>query len=160
MTTEINPWEIRLKVYKTGERGRDLPVISYSGEFDVRGVIRGLREENNKLPIDEWTKIKTDLYNNLFEILENKLVEYSNTLFGEDSIWETGIFPVNGIPEYSFGQGSIYVTINPKKSSIKRDEVKHLLSSAITAAIRDCIDDIKRKDTIKTKHYPVIREYF
>ncbi|MBU5678934.1 MAG: hypothetical protein QXJ96_00030 [Candidatus Aenigmatarchaeota archaeon] len=155
MTPQINPWEITLKVYKTGERGREYPVTSYNGEFDVRGVLKGLREENSDLPTDYWVGIKRDFYEGLFRSLEDKV----RRVFELDghSVWDVSVSPLNGMPEYSFGQGSIYITLSPDNSSIKEEVVRHLFSSALTAVLREYVGKARRKCNNKSSRHPVIR---
>ncbi|MEM5835298.1 MAG: hypothetical protein QXL09_03155 [Candidatus Aenigmatarchaeota archaeon] len=155
MTPQINPWEITLKVYKTGERGREYTVTSYSGDFDVRGVLMGLREENSDLPTDCWAEIKRDFYEGLFRSLEGK-VRRVFELEGH-SVWDVSVFPLNGMPEYSFGQGSIYITLSPDSSAIKKEVVEHLFSSALTAVSRECLGKARKKCNNKSSRYPVIR---
>lgn len=159
MTIEINPWEIKLKVYKTGERGREIRVTSYNGEFDVRGVVRGLREENRNMSTEDWLNVKSRFYKNLFNCIENKVREHSATLWGEGLVWDICVNPLGGIPEYSFGQGSIYITLVPEKSNIENSEVTYLLSGAIIAAIEETIENcslgIKRAGRTKSKRYPI-----
>lgn len=160
MTSEIKPWEIKLRVYETGRVGREAPTVSYNGEFDLRGVLKGLREEEySKISTEDWIEMKAKLYKTFFEKFGPVVESYSTTLFGENSIWEISVSPLNGIPEYSFGQGSVYIRMSPENSKRKEDEVKHLLSTAITATIRDCLRELGIKTSAKSKRNPIV-EYF
>lgn len=154
MQYKINSGEITLKVYQSGSVGRGAGQrVYWHGGFDLRGVIKGLREENKNPTTEEWLEVKKKFYETFFKELPIKLEDLIETSFGEGIITEIATTPLYGSPEYCFGQGNINLVVIGD-NQLSKEDVEHIFTSAISSVAKKKIKELEKSYKIKCSFSP------
>ena len=144
----INKWEIRIYPIRKEEFGSKYGKrVTYTSEFDLRGLYKGLWEDyisniTDEKGMEEWIEAKRNYQKYIFDKIENS-IKGLLSLVKDPTLVEVSVIPFLGMPETSFGMGQIYITLMGE--SIEEEHIKDSILYSLSTASRELFKEVENR---------------